>query len=150
MARRFATRIGAIRVNRFARIDSQKNPYFHNERAIRANRLKPAIRNFGLPEARFAKKKGFSSGTLKRFARIRRFARICANQFARIGPSKVLKTCYPKHLLRLFLRTTFKVKNSLKNWNNLKHGHLSLVLQCILGGVLKITSNNKNNFWGLK
>ena len=46
MARRFATRIGAIRVNRFARIDSQKNPYFHNVRAIRANRLEPAIRNF--------------------------------------------------------------------------------------------------------
>ena len=32
------------RVNRFARIDSQKSPYFHNVRAIRANRLKPAIR----------------------------------------------------------------------------------------------------------
>ena len=57
----------AIRVNRFARIDSQKKPYFHNVRAIRANRLKPAIRNFLPPEARFAKKfKGFSSGTLKR------------------------------------------------------------------------------------
>ena len=26
----------------FARIDSQKNPYFHNVRAIRRNRLKPA------------------------------------------------------------------------------------------------------------
>ena len=36
----------AIRANRFGRIDSQKNPYFHNVRAIRANRLKPAIRNF--------------------------------------------------------------------------------------------------------
>ena len=43
MAWRFATRIGAIRGNRFARIDSQKTPYFHNVRAIRANRLKPAI-----------------------------------------------------------------------------------------------------------
>ena len=31
---------------RFARIDSQKNPYFHHVRAIRANRLEPAIRNF--------------------------------------------------------------------------------------------------------
>ena len=30
MAQRFATRIGVIRMNRFARIDSQKNSYFHN------------------------------------------------------------------------------------------------------------------------
>ena len=37
--------------------DSQKRPYFHNVRVIRANRLKPAIRNFrAAPEARFAKK----------------------------------------------------------------------------------------------
>ena len=76
MARRFATRIEAIRTNRFVRIDLQKNTYFHNVRAIRVNRLKPAIRNFQPPETRFAEK-GFSSGTLKRFARIRRFARIC-------------------------------------------------------------------------
>ena len=55
-------RIGAIRVNRFARIDSQKNPYFHNVRAIRVNRLKPAIRNVLAREP--------SPGTLKRFARI--------------------------------------------------------------------------------
>ena len=34
-----------IRVNRLARIDSQINPYFHDARAIRANRLKPAICN---------------------------------------------------------------------------------------------------------
>ena len=34
---------------RFARIDSQKNPYFHNGRPIRANRLKPATRNFEPP-----------------------------------------------------------------------------------------------------
>ena len=60
----------------FARIDSQKNPYFHNVRPIRANHLKPAIRNFQSPKARFSKK-GFSSGTLTRFARIRRFLRIC-------------------------------------------------------------------------
>ena len=33
MARRFATRIGAIHVNRFTRIDSQKK--LHNIRAIR-------------------------------------------------------------------------------------------------------------------
>ena len=41
MAWRFATRIGAIRANRFG-----EQNYFHNLRAIRANRLKPAIRNF--------------------------------------------------------------------------------------------------------
>ena len=52
MARGFATRIPEIRANRFA-----ENPYFHNVRPIRANRLKPAIRNFTPPpEARFAKK----------------------------------------------------------------------------------------------
>ena len=67
---------------RFARINSRKSirrkaPIFlYNLRAIRVNRLKPAIRNFSPPEERFAKK-GFSSGTLKRFARIRRFARTC-------------------------------------------------------------------------
>ena len=37
--------------------------------AALTNRLKPAIRNFWPPEARFAKK-GFGSGTLKRFARM--------------------------------------------------------------------------------
>ena len=36
----------SIHTTRFTRIDSQKNPYFHNVRAIHANRLKPAIRNF--------------------------------------------------------------------------------------------------------
>ena len=46
MARRLATRIGAIRTNRFARIDLQKNPCnnFHNVPAICVNRLKTAIR----------------------------------------------------------------------------------------------------------
>ena len=39
---------------RFARIDSQKK--IHNMQGIRSNRLKPAIRNFEPPEARFAKK----------------------------------------------------------------------------------------------
>ena len=58
---------------RFARIDSQKKTCFHNVRAIRTNRPKPAIRNFWRP------------GALKRFARIRRFARIC--------PSKVGDFC---------------------------------------------------------
>ena len=42
--------------NRFAGINSQENPYFRNVRAIRANRLKPAIRKFLVPETRFAKK----------------------------------------------------------------------------------------------
>ena len=37
--------MGAIRANRFARLDSQKYPYFHNVRAICANHLKPATRN---------------------------------------------------------------------------------------------------------
>ena len=37
----FATRIGTIRANQFA-----EKPYFYNVQAIRANRLKPAIRNF--------------------------------------------------------------------------------------------------------
>ena len=56
MDRRFATQIGAIRANRFARIDSQKKPYVHNVQAIRANRLKTAIRNFRRRETRCAKK----------------------------------------------------------------------------------------------
>ena len=73
MARRFATRIGAIRANRFA-----ENPYSHNVRAIRANRLKPAIRAIFTPRSVIREKEvHFSLGTLKRFARIRRFARIC-------------------------------------------------------------------------
>ena len=55
--------------------DTQKNPDFHNVRAIRANRLKPAIRYLQPLEARFTEK-GFSSGTLKRFARSRRLEAI--------------------------------------------------------------------------
>ena len=46
MARRFATRTVAIRANRFTRIDSQKEAIFVTFEAIRANRLKPAIRDF--------------------------------------------------------------------------------------------------------
>ena len=78
----------SVRANRFA-----ENPNFHNVRAIIAfariaSNLRFAI--FSPPEARFAKK-GFSLGTLKRFARIGRFARICESirgaNFARIGPS---------------------------------------------------------------
>ena len=51
MAQRFATWIAATRANRFARIDSEENPYFHNVRPVRANRLKPAIRNFEPPRS---------------------------------------------------------------------------------------------------
>ena len=74
MARRFATRIGVIRANRFARIDSQKNPIFMT--CERFARISSNLRfeMFSPPKARFAKK-GFSSGTLKRFSRIMRFAR---------------------------------------------------------------------------
>ena len=45
-------------LGRFARIDSQKNPYFHNVRAICADRLKLAIRNFSPPK-HDSQKKGF-------------------------------------------------------------------------------------------
>ena len=46
------------KMNRFARVDSQKNPraYFHNVRAIRANCLKPAIRKFLAPQSAIRKK----------------------------------------------------------------------------------------------
>ena len=37
MPRRWNANRGSLRANWFARIDSQKNPYFHNVRAIRAN-----------------------------------------------------------------------------------------------------------------
>ena len=70
MARRFATRIRAIRANRFP-----EKPLF-SQRA-RDSRESPQTCDlqFFAPGARFANK-GFSSGTLKRFARIERFARI--------------------------------------------------------------------------
>ena len=55
----------AIRANRFA-----ENPYFFNLKAIRSNRLKPAI--FWCPDKRFAVRK----------------PRIKLKRFARIGPSK--------------------------------------------------------------
>ena len=41
---------------RFARIDSLKKTYFHNVRAIRANRLKPAIHYFWPPQSAIRKK----------------------------------------------------------------------------------------------
>ena len=78
MARRFTSRIRAIRANRFTRIDSQMKTYFHNVRATRANRLKPAIRNFWPPDARFAKK-GVQFGNTET---IRANQAICANRFA--------------------------------------------------------------------
>ena len=61
MAWRFAKRIGAIRENRLARIDLQKNPWFHSRRAIRANRLKPAICNFQ-PSGSAIRKNGVQLG----------------------------------------------------------------------------------------
>ena len=60
---------------------------FHNLRAIRVNRLKPAIRNFWPPEARFAKKKG-SVWEPCSDSRESGDSRESANRFARIGPSK--------------------------------------------------------------
>ena len=89
MALRSATRIRAIRANWFAmRIDSQINPSFITfERFARiTSNLRFAI--FRAPE-HDPKKGGFSSRTLRRFARIAWFARIC-DRFARIGPSKRL------------------------------------------------------------
>ena len=63
MVLRFATRIWAIRANRFA-----EKTLFHKMRAIRANRLKPAIRNFLPSRSAIRKKRGVQ------FARIRRFS----------------------------------------------------------------------------
>ena len=78
MARRFATRI-----------DSQKNLYFQNARAIRAHRLKPEIRSGLVPRRAIRKKEDFvreSSGNSPESSD----SRESANQFARIGPSKTL------------------------------------------------------------
>ena len=65
----------SICANRFA---EETLLIFHSVRAIRTNRCKPAIHivNFWPPEVRFAKR-GLVRETLKRFARIRRFAQIC-------------------------------------------------------------------------
>ena len=81
MAWRFATRIGAIHANRCA-----EKPYFHHVRAIRANRLQPAIRNFQYSETQFAKN-GFNPGA-RDDARESGDSRSSANGFERIGPSK--------------------------------------------------------------
>ena len=72
MARRFATQIVVIRANRFA----EKNLFFMTFEAIRANRLKPAIRNFFGPPKRESQSRGWvrEPWTIRR---IRRFARIC-------------------------------------------------------------------------
>ena len=75
MARRFATRESIRRKTPIFSFEGRHAdslfmwcthhmmlPYiFHNVPAIRANRLKTAIRNFEPPEARFAKKKGGSA-----------------------------------------------------------------------------------------
>ena len=76
-----------------ARRLAEKKTYFHNVnvRAIRAKRLKPAILKCQPPPPSVMrkKKKGFSSGTLKRFARIRRFSsRICESICALDGPHR--------------------------------------------------------------
>ena len=54
---------------------------------------------------------------------------------------------YPKNLLRLFLRNNLKglkitsnIKNNLKNCHSYDESYL--ILQCILRGLLKITSEN--------
>ena len=49
---------------RFARFDSQKKKRSHSVRAIRENRLKPAIRNFECTKTRFARKKGVQFGNM--------------------------------------------------------------------------------------
>ena len=87
MARRFATRLGAIHANSFARIHSQKNPYSRNVQAIRANRLKPAIRVALVPRNVIRKKGG--SVQERSGAREVPDSRESANRFARIGPSLV-------------------------------------------------------------
>ena len=66
MARRFATRIAAIRVNRFARIESHKNLYFQDVRAIRTSRLKRLSQTcdslFLAPPRNAIRKKGVQFG----------------------------------------------------------------------------------------
>ena len=59
MERRFATRIGAIRANQFARIDSQKNPFFHNVRAKKL-RIASNLRFAALVPRSAIRKKGGS------------------------------------------------------------------------------------------
>ena len=73
-----------IGANRFA----EKPYHSQNVRAIRANRLKPSIRNFFLPEARFAKRG--SARELSGDSHESPDARESANRFARIGPSKLV------------------------------------------------------------
>ena len=71
MARRFATRIGTTRANRFA-----EKPYIfrrYEQFARIPSNLRFAIFS---PTKRDLQKMGFSSGTLKRFARIKRFANL--------------------------------------------------------------------------
>ena len=74
-----------ICANRFA---DQTNIFITSERFARiASNMRFAI--FWCPETR-SQKKGFSSGTLRRFARSKWFERICESIAWRIGPSKLL------------------------------------------------------------
>ena len=132
MARRFATRIGVIRANRFAQIDPQKNKkknypcpsfpcFFGKTRGKppkkqgffipteplkslekKGKTLKKTRNSSQGKKTRKSKKKqrkdrdfhnarakkGFSSGTLKRFARIRRFAGKAAQCRQKVCSSK--------------------------------------------------------------
>ena len=92
---RFATRLGAIRntargdSRKFIRENSfaEKKPYSRNVYAIRANRLKPAIRVVLVPRNVIRKKGG--SVQERSGAREVPDSRESANRFARIGPSLV-------------------------------------------------------------
>ena len=115
MARRFATRIGAIRANRTARIYSQKKKpiFIAFERFARiGSNLRFAI--FQCPKARFATK-GFGSGTLKRFAILGDSREsIRANIYAQIGPSKFLSSI---HIRQNFRRVSSIPPVSARNKN---------------------------------
>ena len=87
MARRFTTRIGAIRANRFADNKTQTPYIIHNVQAFRANRLKPAIRSFSVPQ-RAIRKKGVQAQEPSSDSRESSDPRESANRFARIGPTK--------------------------------------------------------------
>ena len=83
MAPRFAARIAA-------RIHSQKSPYFHNVRVIRANRLKSAIHNCLLPRKRNSRKRG-SVREPRDDSRESGDLRESENRFTQIVPSKARK-----------------------------------------------------------
>ena len=77
-------RESGIRANRLA---EQENN-FHNVRAIRANRLKPAIRNVLVPRNAIRKKGGSVQESANRFARIgpsKTFGSVCPLEFVPLG-----------------------------------------------------------------